>query len=215
MSARAERPRIIAWIQFVLLTVLLLTVTLYVSRVATRASASAQDKQRIEQARAAPATAVRKPRNGDPYGVIRVPRLRLEANLREGVDDGTLKLAAGRIPGSSATARKGNLAFAAHRDTHFRPLQHIRLRDEIALETVEGSFRYSVTDLVIVQPEDTWVLNATSKPTLTLVTCYPFTFVGNAPRRFVVRAVLVGEEPRKDTDTGGNRRAQTSVKKAS
>ena len=77
---------------------------------------------------------------------------------------------------------------AGHRDTLFQPLQHIRVGDELRVSTVRGDFRYQVRETMVVDPDDVWVLDSTDRPMLTLITCYPFNYVGKAPRRFIVRA---------------------------
>ena len=87
-------------------------------------------------------------------------------------------------------ANPGNMGLAGHRDTFFRRLQNIMPDDEIRLTTPDGFFTYRVQRTVIVQPRDVWVLDPTDAPTLTLVTCYPFSYVGSAPQRFIVRASL-------------------------
>lgn len=124
-------------------------------------------------------------------GRIEVPRLRLSALAREGVDTRTLRASAGHVPGSALPGEIGNAAFAAHRDTFFRPLQGIRKGDEITLATPRGDFRYRVSATSVVDPSDVSVLRASSDATLTLVTCYPFDYIGSAPQRFIVSARLV------------------------
>ncbi len=111
--------------------------------------------------------------------------------IAEGVDHGTLKRAVGHIPGTALPGEDGNIVLAAHRDTYFRPLRNIQKGDEIALTTWSGAYRYRVESIQIVGPDDVRVLRPTSLPTLTLVTCYPFYFVGSAPKRFIVRAGLI------------------------
>ena len=125
-----------------------------------------------------------------PIARIEMPRLQLSVSAREGVDTRTLRTAAGHIPGTALPGERGNAGFAAHRDTFFRPLEGARAGDEVVLTTVDGVYRYAVTATRIVQPSDVSVLEATSDPTLTLVTCYPFDYVGSAPQRFIVRATL-------------------------
>jgi sortase A len=124
-------------------------------------------------------------------GRIEVPRLNLSAFAREGVDTRTLRGSAGHVPGSALPGEAGNAAFAAHRDTFFRPLKGVRKGDEIAVTTSRGEFRYVVSATRVVDPSDVSVLRASSDPTLTLVTCYPFDYIGSAPRRFIVTARLV------------------------
>ena len=121
---------------------------------------------------------------------VEIPRLRLSAIAREGVDEYTLATAVGHVPGTSLPGAVGNAAFAAHRDTFFRPLRHVKAGDEVIVTTRDASYRYTVTRTQVVEPGDVSVLEPTPAPTLTLITCYPFGFVGSAPQRFVVRAVL-------------------------
>lgn len=121
-------------------------------------------------------------------GRVEIPRLRLSAIVREGVDDGTLRRAVGHVPETALPGEHGNAALAAHRDTFFRPLKEIRKGDRINVTTPDGTYEYRVHETRIVDPEDVWVLDPTREPTLTLVTCYPFNYVGSAPRRFIVRA---------------------------
>jgi sortase A len=124
-------------------------------------------------------------------GRIEVPRLKLTAMAREGVDDRILETAVGHVPGTALPGEAGNTAFAAHRDTFFRSLRSIHDGDEVDVTTTRGRYRYRVTSTRIVRPEDVAVLDPTAHPALTLVTCYPFSYVGSAPYRFVVRAELV------------------------
>lgn len=128
------------------------------------------------------------PAKGDLVGRLDIPRLGLSAMVLEGDDDRTLKLGVGHIPGTSLPGRGGNVGLAAHRDSFFRPLHGIRKADEIELVTARRTYRYRVNEVSIVPPEDVAVLRDTPSPSLTLVTCYPFWWVGNAPKRFVVRA---------------------------
>ncbi|MEO8594758.1 MAG: class D sortase [Candidatus Solibacter sp.] len=127
-------------------------------------------------------------KEGDLVGRIEVPRLKLSAIVLEGSDSKTLSLGVGRIPETSEPGEPGNVVLGGHRDTFFRPLSGIREGDAIRLVTAEGSYRYSVDWTTVVDPEDNAVLKPTPQPSLTLVTCYPFHYVGPAPRRFIVRA---------------------------
>jgi sortase A len=128
------------------------------------------------------------PRPGEPLGRIEVPRLRLTAMVLEGTAPKTLRVAAGHIGGTALPGAKGNVGIAAHRDTLFRPLRGIRPKDDIVLTTSYGTFRYLVNSVEIVDPSDIQVLHPTTDPELTLVTCYPFTYIGSAPKRFIVHA---------------------------
>jgi sortase A len=127
-------------------------------------------------------------RDGSPLGRIEISRIGLAAMILEGTDDGTLRRAVGHIQGTPLPGGSGNVAIAGHRDTFFRPLRSIRKDDEITVATLNGSYRYRVESTRVVEPEDTQVLDASTEATLTLVTCYPFSFVGSAPKRFIVRA---------------------------
>lgn len=124
-------------------------------------------------------------------GRLDIPRLKLSVMVREGADEGTLRRAVGHIPGTALPGKIGNVGLAGHRDTFFRALRNIREDDTIELETTGGSYRYLVTSTKIVTPRDVSVLEASGGPTLTLVTCYPFYYVGSAPKRFIVHAAQV------------------------
>jgi sortase A len=126
---------------------------------------------------------------GLPLAVLRIPKIRLEVAVLEGTDDGTLNRAVGRIAGTSLPGARGNLGIAGHRDGFFRGLKDIGLGDAIDLETKTGHQAYVVEEIRIVAPEDVSVLAGTPDQTITLVTCYPFYFIGSAPRRYIVRAV--------------------------
>lgn len=128
------------------------------------------------------------PRNGNLIGRIEIPRRGLSVMFVEGVDAGDLRRAAGHIPGTALPGEAGNIGIAGHRDTFFRALHRVRLGDTITLETRAGECRYRVVSLHVVKPDDIGVLAATRRDTLTLVTCFPFHFIGAAPERFVVRA---------------------------
>src|SRR5688500_6284297 len=126
---------------------------------------------------------------GSAVGRLDIPRLGVSAVVRTGTDARTLRLAVGHIPGTALPGEGGNVGLAAHRDTFFRRLRDIKADDEIIVTTPDGRFRYSVEGTKVVNPTDVWVLDATAKPALTLVTCYPFSYVGSAPQRFIVRAI--------------------------
>jgi sortase A len=125
-------------------------------------------------------------------GRLQIPRLKLEVMVREGADEGTLSRAVGHIPGTALPGAIGNVGLAGHRDTFFRKLMNIRSDDVIELETTAGKYRYLVQSTRIVTPRDVSVLKASGGETLTLVTCYPFYYVGSAPKRFIVHATQVG-----------------------
>jgi sortase A len=130
-------------------------------------------------------------KKGDLIGRVDIPRIKLSAAVAEGDDDTTLDKAVGHLPDTPLPwHRRGNVAFAAHRDGLFRKLEHVRVGDEVRVVTIRGEFHYRVTKTHIVDPDDVWVLAPTKTPTITLITCYPFSFVGNAPQRFVVQAEM-------------------------
>ena len=129
------------------------------------------------------------PTPGSAVGRIEIPRLGVSAIIRAGSDARTLRLAVGHIPGTALPGEVGNIGLAGHRDTFFRRLRDIRAADDIRIVTTAGTFTFKVDMTEVVSPKDTWVLNPTPTATLTLVTCYPFTYVGSAPQRFIVRAV--------------------------
>jgi sortase A len=112
-----------------------------------------------------------------------------------GIEEAKLTLGAGHLPETGPVGGGGNAAIAGHRDGYFRSLRHVETGDLIGLDTPAGRQRYRVTETWLVAPEDVWVLDATDRPSLTLITCHPFYFVGHAPDRYVVRAERVEEDP--------------------
>jgi len=125
---------------------------------------------------------------GSSLGQIEISSIGLTAMIEEGNDRRTLRRAVGHLPGTALPGQPGNVVIAGHRDTFFRPLRNIHTGDEIILKTLNGSYRYRVDLTEVVAPQDTDVLDTSNKAILTLVTCYPFYFVGPAPQRFIVRA---------------------------
>lgn len=123
-----------------------------------------------------------------PSAILRIPKIDLEVPVLEGTDDLTLNRGVGRIAGTSVVGQNGNIGIAGHRDGFFRGLKDIKVGDRIELEGRERTETYVVDDLQIVDPSNVSVLQARSKPSLTLVTCYPFYFIGSAPERFIVHA---------------------------
>jgi sortase A len=121
-------------------------------------------------------------------GRIEVRRVGLSAIVVEGTTTAALRRAAGHISGTGMPGVAGNVGIAAHRDTFFRPLRNIRENDIVTLRTVNAEYHYRVVSTRVVDPGDVSVLDASDQEILTLVTCYPFYFVGSAPDRFIVRA---------------------------
>lgn len=131
-----------------------------------------------------------------PLAILRIPRIHLEVPVLEGSDDETLNRAAGHIEQTAVPGTDGNAGIAGHRDGYFRVLKDVVEGDEITLETLRGSERYRIVRTWIVDPSDVSVLDPTPERAITLVTCYPFYFVGSAPQRFIVRAVAAGSDGR-------------------
>ena len=128
-----------------------------------------------------------------PLAVLRIPKIRLEVAVLPGTDDFVLNRAVGHIEGTALPGTDGNSAIAGHRDGFFRGLKDIGPGDGIEIDTLRGRETYRVERMWVVEPEDVWVLDATPVRSITLVTCYPFYFVGSAPHRYIVRAVLADD----------------------
>jgi sortase A len=126
--------------------------------------------------------------DGSPFGRLDIPRLGISVMVVEGVEPDVLELGVGHVPGTAFPGEDGNVGIAGHRDTFFRKLRKIRVGDEIRIATLRGSYDYSVESKRVVAPGEVEVLQASNQPALTLVTCYPFYYVGPAPNRFIVRA---------------------------
>lgn len=141
------------------------------------------------------------PSAGTLLGRLEAPTVKMSTNMLEGSDDGTLSRGAGHIEDTPYPGQAGNIGVAGHRDTVFRPLRNIKVGDPLELTTANRLYRYKISKTIIVGPDDVYVLDPTEKPTLTLVTCYPFEYIGHAPKRFIVQAQLVGDEAR-TTATG-------------
>jgi sortase A len=194
------RPSSLAlrWLERLLLVIGILGVGYYAYVSAETMLYQAYENRELDailtrEAPAAPSTSGdaiprRTPAAGETVGRLEIPRLGVSAIIKAGTDARTLRLAVGHIPGTALPGERGNVGLAGHRDTFFRRLRDIQSDDEIRLTTPQGSYTYHVERTDVVQPRDVWVLDATEQPSLTLVTCYPFTYVGSAPQRFVVRA---------------------------
>ena len=129
-----------------------------------------------------------RPAVGATIGRVEMPRLKISAIVRYGSDEKTLKRAVGLVPGTALPGQPGNVGVAAHRDTFFRNLRGVQIGDRINLTTPSGDWEYEVESTKIVRPNNVEVLDPTPEPAMTLVTCYPFNYVGHAPKRFIVRA---------------------------
>jgi|SRR5579872_1817271 len=132
------------------------------------------------------------PPDANSVSRLEIPRLGVSVMVHEGVDPRTLRLGAGHIPGTEAPGGLGNVGIAGHRDLFFRDLRKVHPKDTILLTTLGGSYQYSVDWTRVVKPSESSVLAPSEDAVLTLVTCYPFYYVGSAPNRFIVRARRVG-----------------------
>ncbi len=126
-------------------------------------------------------------------GRLDIQRLGVSTVVAEGTGELVLQRAVGHIEGTGLPGQPGNIGIAGHRDTFFRPLRKIQRDDVITLTTARGLYRYSVVSMRVVNPSDVAVLNPDGHEILTLVTCYPFYFVGSAPKRFIVRAARLAD----------------------
>jgi sortase A len=129
-----------------------------------------------------------------PLAILRIPKIHLEVPVFNDTDDLTLNRGVGRILGTAQIGKPGNLGIAGHRDGFFRGLQNVVAGDRIEIVEPYKTDSYVVSEIQIVMPEDIHVLDPTPRPTLTLVTCFPFYFVGHAPKRYIVTAVLASTD---------------------
>ena len=133
-------------------------------------------------------------KDGVPSAILRIPKLRLEVPVYDGTDDLTLNRGVGRIIGTAKLGQVGNTGIAGHRDGFFRGLKDIVRGDAVELMMPNRADQYVVENVQITSPDDVSVLEPTTKASLTLVTCYPFYFVGNAPQRYIVSASLANSD---------------------
>jgi len=140
---------------------------------------------------AARAYPITHPSAGSAVAMLAIPRLGMSTVVVEGAGEHELKLGPGHVRGTSLPGDGGNVGVAGHRDTFFRPLRLIGKNDTIQMTTHDREYLYKVVSTEIVRPEDVRVLYPTGREVLTLITCYPFDFVGAAPKRFIVRAECV------------------------
>jgi sortase A len=155
-----------------------------------RAAGYALEEQMLHRRSARGSRDILLSRPGAIIGRIDIPRIHVSALVLEGSDSHILRIGAGHVQGTALPGTIGNIGIAAHRDTFFRPLREIRHDDMISLTTPHGVYRYQVEGTEIVDPNDIEVFNWTRDPELTLVTCYPFYYLGSAPKRFIVHARL-------------------------
>jgi sortase A len=129
---------------------------------------------------------------GEVIGQIEIPTVAMKAVILHGDSPEVLRRGVGHLPETPMPGEWGNVALAGHRDTFFRPLRQLRPGEVITVRTIRGAFKYRVESIRVVSPKDIGVLESSSRRELTLVTCFPFHYVGAAPNRFIVRAVEVG-----------------------
>jgi sortase A len=125
------------------------------------------------------------------FGRLVIARVGISAIVLDGTAAGTLRVGLGHVLGTAEPGQDGNTAIAGHRDTFFRPLRQVQTGDSITFETWRGTYHYRVSSVEVVDPSDLAVLQSHQKPELTLITCYPFSYLGHAPKRFIVHATFV------------------------
>jgi sortase A len=165
---------------------------------ATYVVVDAEVYQAIEESRLPEMRLTQGPRvvaEGALIGEIRIPRLGLSAIVVQGESPKVLRHAVGHLLATSLPGEPGNVALAGHRDSFFRPLRNIQLGDAITIKTTDDEFQYQVESTEVVWPSDVQVVQRSSENILTLVTCFPFYYVGAAPKRFIVRARQIGPPP--------------------
>jgi LPXTG-site transpeptidase (sortase) family protein len=145
----------------------------------------------IPPSEAAHKPAKAKPAEGQPLARLEIPAIHLSAMVSEGVQTSTLRRSIGHIPGTALPGEKGNVGLSAHRDTFFRHLGRLQKGDRLTLKTTGVSFDYIVESTGVINPDESGVLRNIGRPTLTLVTCFPFYYVGPAPKRFIVHASML------------------------
>ena len=178
------------WTQRILLTFGVIAIVYSVGSVAYSKAYQYYESSKFDEAIAVGRVSriERVPGEGEPIGKLVIARLGVSVIVLEGVENGTLRLGAGHVPETAMPGSAGNVAIAAHRDSYFRTVEGIKVGDRVQVETLKGVYEYNVDSTEIVNPEDTNVLNDNDYPELTLITCYPFHFIGSAPYRFIVHA---------------------------
>jgi sortase A len=154
-----------------------------------RQSLGNRDLDRLLSNNPAPSIRTAPLADGALLGRVEIPKLHLSAVVFQGTDSSVLDDGVGHLNGSALPGQNGNVVLAAHRDSYFRGLRNIKRGDLITVTTQTGIRKYSVESTRIVSPTDISVAYPTPQPTLTLITCYPFYYVGHAPKRFIVRAL--------------------------
>jgi sortase A len=194
-----ERLLLVAGVAALVWCAYILTTSYVVQRLAREQLASTPPTSTstsppIETSPSASSTAPSSVAVGTPLAELSIPRVGLSAVVFQGSDNHTLRQGLGHIETTPLPGEQGNVAIAGHRDSFFRTLQDVQVGDDIWVATVEDRVHYRVSWFQIVKPDEISVIGPTSAAVLTLVTCYPFGFIGRAPDRFVVRAIRV-EDP--------------------
>ena len=188
---RVGRLALLERVLFVLGAVLLGWYLLQHAITAYEEAAANREFESVHMAVDKPASTVPRLTRGALVGRVEIPRVGVSAIVREGDDSATLRHSIGHIPDTALPGSEGNAGLAGHRDTFFRGLKGIRAGDRITMTTSSEVLEYVVRHTSVVEPDDVSVLSPTRRPTLTLVTCYPFYYIGSAPRRFIVQAELI------------------------
>ncbi len=162
------------------------------SRTGQWQAARAFDRSLVAAPSLPPSAVMPTPQRGATFAKLIIPRLNAELYIVEGDDHADLRRGPGHITGTALPGAAGNCIIAGHRDTHFRVLKDIRDGDDIVLQTLAGQYLYRVHLTKVIPPTDTAVLEPTRTPRLSLITCYPFYYLGSAPQRFLVEARLAG-----------------------
>jgi sortase A len=190
--------RHLGWLERGLFALAAVLLGSYVVQQASTAYYQAASNRELETIRIAASTSLPRPTRALPTGSligrIDIPRLGVSAIVREGDDTSTLRRSVGHIPETALPGEPGNSALAGHRDTFFRELRNVRVGDRVTVTTPDTVIDYIIRSTRVVEPDDVSVLNPTPGKTLTLVTCYPFSYIGAAPRRFIVRAEIAGDQ---------------------
>jgi len=163
-------------------------ITLLYAKFDQQAANDSLDQEILADNRKADIPSERAVKEGEVLGRIEIPRLGLKVAILQGTSSATLRAGAGHIEGTPLPGERGNTGIAGHRDTWFRDLKDVRASDEILVETATGVGRYQVDWIQITNPADVGILAPSNEYALTLVTCFPFHFIGAAPERFVVHA---------------------------
>jgi sortase A len=188
-----RNQRFLRWARFILLVagilaLLYVAITLIDAKIYQKNALSILEKQIQAENQHKAEQPVLAIKEGDVLGHIEIPRMGVSVAVLQGTTSRTLRLGVGHINGTALPGEPGNIGIAGHRDTFFRALKDIRKDDEIQLETATGITRYEVDLIQITSPSNVGVLAPTAESSLTLVTCYPFYYIGAAPKRFIVHA---------------------------